>query len=88
MIVNSSQDIKKCTARGRDCIEAKSDATFNCQTPCQGIYADINQWYSKYTVGNMEDMIEPLLKEYKTFKKNNVKHFRYDDTATSSVFGM
>ena len=36
-----SQDRKKCDVKGRDCIEKKSNATFNCQTSCQESHANI-----------------------------------------------
>ena len=38
-----SQDMKKCSPEGRDCIESKSTWTFNCSVACEGIYADV-QW--------------------------------------------
>ena len=65
----------------------------NCQTPCQGIYADITQWHrcldvQMDTMGTTEDVMQPILTEYKIFKKNNVKHFRFNSSATATVFGM
>ena len=35
-----------CDAKGRDCIEDNSAKTFNCNTTCVGIYADV-QWIGK-----------------------------------------
>ena len=32
-----------CDAKGRDCIEKNSPKTFDCNTTCVGIYADV-QW--------------------------------------------
>ena len=35
-----------CDLKGRDCIEKNSPKTFNCNTTCVGIYADI-EWVKK-----------------------------------------
>ena len=35
--------MKICDAKGRDCIEDNSAKTFDCNTTCVGIYADV-QW--------------------------------------------
>ena len=39
-----------CDVKGRDCIEKNSPKTFDCNTTCVGIYADV-QWFGK----NMEE---------------------------------
>ena len=49
LVIKSSQDMKKCSPHGRDCIENKSTSTFDCSVACEGIYADV-QW-----VENVED---------------------------------
>ena len=45
-----SQDraLAVCDAKGRDCIEKNSSKTFNCDTTCVGVYADV-QWIGKNT---------------------------------------
>ena len=86
-MITSSQDIKKCNGKGRDCIEEKSNSTFNCQTPCKGIYADVTQWYDWNTMETIEDVMQPIIAEYKTFKKNNVRNVKFDSTAVTTVFG-
>ena len=73
--------MQKCDIQGRDCIANKSTFTFGCPTSCDGIYADIAQWTEPL------DTIQPLISEYETFKQNNVKHFVFDTTATTSNFG-
>ena len=35
-----------CDLKGRDCIEKNSSKTFNCNTTCVGIYADV-EWVQK-----------------------------------------
>ena len=35
-----------CDAKGRDCIEKNSSKTFDCNTTCVGIYADV-QWVGR-----------------------------------------
>ena len=36
-----------CDAKGRDCIEKNSPKTFDCNTTCVGIYADVQQWIGR-----------------------------------------
>ena len=43
-----------CDAKGRDCFEENSFKTFNCNTTCAGIYADV-QWVGKKIDGELED---------------------------------
>ena len=86
-MITSSQGIRKCDVKGRDCIEEKSNSTFNCQTPCEGIYADIDQWDDLNTMETTENVMQPIIAEYKTFKKNNVRHFKFDSSAKTTVFG-
>ena len=40
------QDMVICDAKGRDCIEKNSPKTFDCNTTCVGIYADV-QWVGR-----------------------------------------
>ena len=35
--------MNKCSLKGRDCIEEKSNFGFNCNTTCEGIFANV-QW--------------------------------------------
>ena len=59
-------------------------ATYNCQTSCEGIHSDI-QWQDE-TVGNSKDggkeknkeAFEELMNEYKEFKRNYSKDFRFE----------
>ena len=64
-----------------------SNATFNCKTPCEGIYADIDQWDDWDTMETMENVMQPIIAEYKTFKKNNVRNVKFDSSAVTTVFG-
>ena len=73
------QAMKKCDSKGRDCIEEKSGLTFNCSVSCEGIYADtIKSQETKLT----DVKIQPLVAEYQDFKRNHVKHFRFNPYAT------
>ena len=44
-----------CEAKGRDCIEESSSKTFNCNTTCVGIYADV-QWVGENMEGELKDV--------------------------------
>ena len=43
-----------CDAKGRDCIEKNSSKTFECNTTCTGIYADV-EWVGKNIEEDFED---------------------------------
>ena len=84
---------------GRDCIENNFDETFGCIVTCKGIYADIH-WsneplfsgekeisvWTRNKAKGTKNMLK-LIAEYKAFKKNNVKHFRFNYTSSNSVDG-
>ena len=82
-IKETSQGKEKCSTRGRDCIEEFATDTFDCQTTCDGTYADGEQQKDE----SLQDMIKLLKEKYEIFKRNNVKHFRFNSTANSSMFG-
>ena len=86
--------MEKCTPEGRDCIEAKSSDLFNCSTTCVGIYADV-QWEEKQ-IGELvqvrgkesdREKFEEMVLEYKRFKKENMRHFRFNAAGDSTAFG-
>ena len=76
--------MEKCSAKGRDCIENLTTHSFDCQTTCDGIYADGEQQKDE----TLQDMIKLLKEKYEIFKRNNIKHFRFNSTANSTMFGM
>ena len=74
-----------CDAKGRDCIEKNSSKTFNCNTTCVGIYADV-EWVKKdieveaneektdaTTKAELEGEIDKDLKKMLLFLENKVK---------------
>ena len=83
-IKETSQGMEKCSPRGRDCIEEFATHSINCQTSCDGIYADGEQQKDE----NFQDMTKHLMEHYEIFKRKNVKHFRFNSTANSTMFGM
>ena len=81
------QDMKKCGSAGRDCIEKNSAETFNCNMNCKGMYADIS-----WKIGKMNDVKDKgkysmLSSEYRNFKKENMRHFRFSSEEPLSNFG-
>ena len=86
-----------CTPKGRDCIEANSTSMFNCSTTCVGIYADV-QWeemgdlvQDEWRMGRGKeidrDKFKEMVLEYKRFKKENMRHFRFNAAGDSPAFG-
>ena len=49
----SHQDVKMCDPRGRDCIEQNPLKSFDCNTTCVGIYADV-----QFVKKNMKDELK------------------------------
>ena len=79
--------MKKCTPRGRDCIEKNSAQTFNCSMTCKGMYADIH-WKAAEMKNEMDkEKYTELSSEYVNFKRENVKHFEFSSTVSSTWFG-
>ena len=66
MIRYSLQDMLICDLKGRDCIEKNSSKTFNCNTTCVGIYADV-EWVKKdiEVEANEEESDETMKTELK-----------------------
>ena len=83
------QDLKKCSPRGRGCIERNSADTFNCSVNCEGLYADV-KWAEERPADEgrtgkkdeeMDKMIfSKLLSQYKHFKRSIVEHYRFNGT--------
>ena len=131
------QEKKICDPKGRDCIERNFAKSFNCNTTCEGIYADV-EWVGnkieedteddkdqktievniKREVGEELDKVykqlaelkkevkllkrsggdekgeeldkekyKMLIAEYRKYKRQNVKHFRFISAADSGSFG-
>ena len=79
--------MKKCTPRGRDCIEKNSAQTFNCSMTCNGMYADIH-WKAAEMKNEMDKKkYTELSSEYMNFKRKNVKHFAFSSATPWSLFG-
>ena len=83
------QGKKKCGPKGRDCIEKNSARTFNCSISCAGMYADIDWKDEKIKDLDLKDKKKyaVLYSEYKNFKKENVKPFRFSSGAYWNNFG-
>ena len=85
------QGMQKCGPRGRDCIEKNSAETFNCSINCEGMYADINLEIGnpdgKMKNGKDKKKYAELYSEYRNFKEENVKQFRFSSEAYSTNFG-
>ena len=58
--------------------------SINCQTSCDGIYADGEQQKDE----NFQDMTKHLMEHYEIFKRKNVGHFRFNSAANANMFGM
>ena len=128
----------KCNPKGRECIEKNFGRTFNCNTTCEGIYADV-QWIgnaleelpkdepkhnfqvkfnSKFEENLYRDLyvklkndleekmqltkgerhkkgeevdrmkFQGLIAEYKNFKRNFVRHFKFNSASNHTAFGQ
>ena len=81
------QDIAICDVKGRDCIEKSSSKTFECNTTCTGIYADV-EWVGKSIEEEFKDddihtnfegkIDDELLKVLIHFKTDMMRHMKND----------
>ena len=90
------QNLEKCSPKGRDCIEEIFSQSFNCTVTCEGIYADVALVKGEDPKEMMEDksfkggnkmVFRRLISEYKEFKRNHVKHFRFNSETSTTMFG-
>ena len=79
---------------GRDCIERNYSRVFNCNTTCNGIYADVEKVEELLTQEDNKTgkdantkKFQRLIEEYRTLKKNYVQHFRFSAASYKTVFG-
>ena len=70
-----------CSPEGRDCIEFSSEETFECQVPCEGLYADV----SKIEVPKNSNY-NRIVEEYLNFKRSYVNNVRFNTSANSTFF--
>ena len=82
--------------KGRDCIEEIFSQSFNCTVTCEGIYADVALVKGEDPKEMMEDksfkggnkmVFRRLISEYKEFKRDHVKHFRFNSETSTTMFG-
>ena len=76
-----------CDVKGRDCIDENSSKTFECNTTCTGIYADV-EWVGKNIEEEFEDddiqtnlegkIDQELLKALILFKTEMMRHVKND----------
>ena len=88
--------MKKCSPKGRDCIEKKFDKTFNCNVTCEGIHADVVKMKGEDPMQTMKGQsleqfyerdLQKLIFEYKEFKRNHVRHIRFNSESSTTMFG-
>ena len=90
------QDLKKCSPKGRDCIEKRFVETFSCNVTCEGIHADVIKMKGEDPMQMMEGQsleqfyerdLQRLIFEYKEFKRSHVRHIRFNSEASTTMFG-
>ena len=79
--------MKICSPEGRDCIEENSAQTFNCSLACEGMYAGVNWKDAEMKNEKDKEKYNMLSTQYVNFKRNSVKHFEFNSTSPSSMFG-
>ena len=88
------QDANLCAPKDRNCVyNEEASETYDCRTSCEGIHSDI-QWQNE-TVGKSRDggqemdreAFEELEKEYKEFKRNYSRDFRFEARGDSKLYG-
>ena len=66
--------MKKCSPKGRECIEKMSKSNFNCSVACEGMYADVQWVKSEEELGDeVEDEVEREFSEWEVRGSTNRK---------------
>ena len=78
-VFSSFQDGPLCSPAGRECIRSNSEETFDCQVPCEGLYADV----SKLQVPK-NSQYDKIVEEYLNYKRSYVKNVRFNASAHST----
>ena len=83
-----------CNPQGRSCIDDGIKEAYGCKTSCEGIHVDV-QWIDE-RVGRSKDggkeesreAFESLVAEYREYKKNFSRAFRFLASAEKDNFGI
>ena len=93
------QELKTCSPKGRDCIEGTASQSFDCPVACEGIYADVDseeidgqRVQRTQKTENKEEELDKekfcaVLKMYREFKTDYVRHFRFNSSADVMPYG-
>ena len=97
------QGARKCDVEGRYCIEKNYARTFNCNTTCDGVYADIHMIKNQPVKSGLTQpkmdleskdkgadkaKFEKLIDEYRQFKRSFVQHYKFSPTSNKTKFGQ
>ena len=80
-----------CSPSGRDCIDNESkDESFNCRTPCVGVYADVGVSGKHAGLEHLDDVpkqLKQLVEAYRRHKRRLVKNIFFNSSAHLMSFG-
>ena len=79
-----------CSPSGRDCIDEESHESFNCRTPCVGVYADVSVSGKHERLEDLEDVpkqLKQLVEAYRRHKRRLVKNILFNSSAHLMGFG-
>ena len=78
------QGARKCDLEGRDCIEKNYARTFNCNTTCDGVYADIHMIKNHPVKSELEQLKMDLESKDLMEKEPTRQNLRSSLTSTGS----
>ena len=70
-----------CSPEGRDCVESSSEDTFECQAPCEGLYADVSEMEVPANV-----QYNRIIEEYLNYKRSYVNNVQFNASAKFTLF--
>ena len=79
--VDYFQEGQLCSPAGRDCVEISSMGNFECQAPCEGLFADVSR---SETYENSQ--FNKIKEEYQSYRRRYIRNIQFNITANSTEF--
>ena len=79
--VDYFQEGQLCSPAGRDCVEISSMGNFECQAPCEGLYADVSR---SETFENSQ--FNKIMEEYQSYRRQYIRNIQFNITSSSTEF--
>ena len=79
-----------CSPSGRDCVDEEFHESFNCRTPCVGVYADVSVSGKHPRLEDFDEVpkqLKQLVEAYRRHKRRLLKNIFFNSSAHLMSFG-